>query len=133
MKKLSKLDTFLILLIGAGFLYYLYIKGYIFANFENLSPKEIYQFIRKEDVIILDVRTPEEAETEGKIPASILIPLDSLRNNIKKLDKDKKIIVYCRSGNRSVSAARVLSSLGFKVYNMKGGINSWKSEGLPIE
>ncbi|WP_293447507.1 rhodanese-like domain-containing protein [Persephonella sp.] len=135
MKKISPSNIILFLLLGAGFLYYLYIKGLIFANFDNLNPKDAYTLLQKEKdrIILLDVRTPEEVKTDGKIPGSVLIPLDQLPNKIDRLDKNKKIFVYCRSGTRSVSASRLLSSLGFKVYNIKGGINSWKSEGLPVE
>ena len=135
MKKISPSNIILILLLGAGFLYYLYIKGLIFANFDNLDPKDAYTLLQKERdrIILLDVRTSEEVKTDGKIPGSVLIPLDQLPNKIDKLDKNKKILVYCRSGTRSVSASRLLSSLGFKVYNIKGGINGWKSENLPVE
>ncbi|WP_456392334.1 rhodanese-like domain-containing protein [Persephonella sp.] len=134
MKKLSPSNLVFILLIGAGFLYYLYLKGYIFANFTNLDPKQAYQLLEKEkdQIILVDVRTPEEVKTDGKIPGSILIPLDELPNKIDRLEKDKKILVYCRSGMRSVSASRLLSSLGYKVYNIQGGINTWKAEGLPV-
>ncbi len=125
---------FLILL---AVLFFLYQKGYILANFENLSPKEAYSLLKqkKEEFVILDVRTPQEVMEDGKIPGSILIPVDTLGNNIEKLEKfkNKKILVYCRSGNRSVAASRILSSLGFKVYNLRGGINAWKEEGLPLE
>ena len=117
--------------------FFLYQKGYILANFENLSPEEAYKMIKEEkkDVVILDVRTPQEVKQDGKIPNSILIPVSKLAENIDRLKKyrDKKIIVYCRSGNRSVAASRLLSSLGFKVYNLKGGINRWKEEGLPVK
>ena len=135
MKKVSLSNIAFIVVIAAGFLYYLYLKGYIFANFENLEPKEAYQLLQKEKdkIVLLDVRNPEEIKTDGKIPGSILIPLGTLAQNIDKLDKNKKIMVYCHSGMRSVSAARMLSSVGFKVLNIKGGILSWKSEGLPVE
>ncbi len=117
--------------------FFLYQKGYILANFENLSPEEAYKMIKKEkkNVVILDVRTPQEVKQDGKIPNSILIPVNKLAENIDRLKKyrDKKIIVYCRGGNRSVAASRLLSSLGFKVYNLKGGINRWKEEGLPVK
>ncbi len=135
MKKVSLSNIAFIVVIAAGFLYYLYLKGYIFANFENLEPKEAYQLLQKEKdkIVLLDVRNPEEIKTDGKIPGSILIPLGTLAQNIDKLDKNKKIMVYCHSGMRSVSAARLLSSVGFKVLNIKGGILNWKSEGLPIK
>ncbi len=135
MKKVSLSNIAFIVVIAAGFLYYLYLKGYIFANFENLEPKEAYQLLQKEKdkIVLVDVRNPEEIKTDGKIPGSILIPLGTLAQNIDKLDKNKKIMVYCHSGMRSVSAARLLSSVGFKVLNIKGGILNWKSEGLPVE
>jgi len=135
MKRIRPSNLVLVLLIGAGFLYYLYSKGYIFANFTNLDPEQAYHILEMEKnaIILVDVRTPEEVETDGRISGSILIPLDELPNRIDKLSRDKKIFVYCRSGMRSASASRFLSSLGYKVYNIKGGIEGWKAEGLPIE
>ncbi len=134
--KISKFD----IALGAGVflfvIYFLYMKGYIFANFEKVSPRKAYEMIKNDkDIIVLDVRTEEEYKNDGHIKGSILIPLNELRNRINELKKykDKKIIVYCRSGNRSVVASRLLSNLGFKVYNMNGGIIAWKEEGLPIE
>ncbi len=131
----SNIITFV--LVAAAAFYFLYQKGYILANFEHLDPKEAYQQLKKDrkNIILLDVRTPEEVKTDGKIPNSILIPLNKLADNIDKLKKykDKKIFVYCRSGNRSVAASRILSSLGFNVYNIKGGINAWKEAGLPVK
>ncbi len=122
----------------AAVIFYLYQKGIIFADFENITPEEAYSMIKKDkkDVVIIDVRTPPEVKSEGKIPNSILIPLGTLSRQIDKLKnyKDKKIIVYCRSGNRSVSAARILKSLGFdNVYNLKGGIINWKKHNLPVK
>jgi rhodanese-related sulfurtransferase len=130
----SNLLTGFLLLFAV--LFYLYQKGYILANFESISPREAYALLKKEDdIILLDVRSPQEVIHDGKIKGSILIPLDQLAQNIDKLKKyrDKKIFVYCRSGNRSVSASRLLSSLGFKVFNIRGGINEWKEEGLPVQ
>ena len=132
---ISNIVTFL--LVAAAIFYFLYQKGYILANFEHLDPKEAYNLMKKEkkNVVILDVRTPQEVKTDGKIPNSILIPLQELAKKVDTLKKykDKKILIYCRSGNRSVAAARILSSLGFNVYNIKGGINAWKEAGLPTK
>jgi len=49
------------------------------------------------------------------------------------LDKSKTILIYCRSGNRSVAGARLLSENGFTVVNMNGGLLEWESEKLPVE
>ncbi len=136
MKKHINFSNILTLALSLGaILFFLYQKGYIFANFEHISPKEAFKLLDNKDTVFLDVRTYQEIKEEGKIPGSIHIPLDMLAQKIDMLKqyKDKKIVVYCRSGNRSVSASRLLSSLGFNVYNMQGGINEWKEEGLPVQ
>lgn len=79
-------------------------------------------FNDQENVVIIDVRTNEEYK-EGHIKNSINIPVD----NIEKINyrKDTKIILYCRSGNRSNQAALKLKNLGYEnIYDM-GGINYW--------
>lgn len=134
--KFSKFDIALGIGLILFVLYFLYIKGYIFANFERISPEEAYKWLNKDkNVVVLDVRTYEEYKNDGHIKGAILIPLNQLKDKIDELKqyKDKKIIVYCRSGNRSVMASRILSNLGFKVFNMDGGIIAWKEKGLPIE
>lgn len=74
----------------------------------------------KKDAILLDVREVDEF-LEGSINGFINIPLDSLRDNIEKLDKTKPIYVHCYSGQRSYIACRILSGNGFKCYNISGG------------
>jgi rhodanese-related sulfurtransferase len=135
---ISKFDIVLTVLLILGLVYYLYIKGYIFVNFENVSPKEAYKMLQeqKDKIVLIDVRTPQEYKEDGHIKGAILIPVDQLHEKVDELRKyknDKILMVYCRSGNRSVLASRFLSGLGFKVYNIKGGINKWKEEGLPVE
>jgi len=79
--------------------------------------------------ILLDVRTPAEHK-EIRIPGSLLIPVDELPNRLSELPKDpaRPIVVYCRSGNRSATAAAILVKAGFPaVYDM-GGINAWPYE-----
>lgn len=86
--------------------------------------------------MLLDVRTPAEYKEDGHIPNSILIPVQVLPQYIKDIEKfkDKKILVYCRSGNRSAVASKFLEQNGFKqVYNLKDGIIGWKKAGLPVE
>ena len=114
----------------------LLVVGISFA-YENLDSKSFYKMIQQEkNIVILDVRTPEEYDKDGHIPNSILIPVQVLPQYIKDLEKfkDKKILVYCRSGNRSSVASKFLEQNGFKnVYNLKYGIIDWKKEGLPVE
>jgi rhodanese-related sulfurtransferase len=84
-------------------------------------------------VVLLDVRTPREFES-GHIANALLIPVHELEQRIGELEKyrDKSIIAYCRSGNRSGTAAQVLGKHGFNAFNMEGGIIKWRSEHLPL-
>lgn len=84
------------------------------------------------NVMLLDVRMPEEIKTDGKIANSLLIPLDSLSHNLNRLDKSKEIIVYCHTGNRSIEAVKFLRSRGFNAINMLGGIEAWKRKHLNV-
>ncbi|MCK8817568.1 CoA-disulfide reductase [Natroniella sulfidigena] len=79
-----------------------------------------------DDTILLDVREEIEAQV-GKIEGSINIPLNSLRERIEELDKDKEIIVYCAVGLRGYIASRILTQHGFsKVKNLSGGYKLYK-------
>ncbi len=134
MKNLSNILFWII--VPLTLIYIPYQKGYIFNNFENISTKDAYeQLLVDTNITVLDVRTKEEIKSDGKIKASILIPVQLLKENLELLEKfkDKKIYIYCKTGNRSVTASRILSSAGFKAYNIQGGIKNWKKEQLPIE
>lgn len=120
--------------IAAIATYLAYAKGWILTDFESISPKQAYTLMKNEsNVILLDVRTPEEFSSEH-IEGAILIPVQKLSENLSKLDnaKEKKIIVYCHSGTRSVAASRILVKNGFTPLNVTGGISEWKSEGLSV-
>ncbi|MFA5676293.1 MAG: DsrE/DsrF/DrsH-like family protein, partial [Christensenellales bacterium] len=74
----------------------------------------------------LDVRTAAEYDM-GAIPDSINIPVDSIRESLDKLDKDKTYIIYCAVGIRSYIAARILKQNGFdKVFNLAGGYTTYR-------
>jgi len=105
-------------------IYFSYTKGWILTDFKFITPQQAQVLIEKdENVTLLDVRTPEEYKT-GHIRGATLIPLSKLEANLDKLktDKYKKIIVYCRSGSRSVAASRVLRAHGFTPLNVKTGM-----------
>jgi phage shock protein E len=83
-------------------------------------PKTDYKHLIQNGAIIIDVRTKGEYEN-GHIKGSLNIPLDSLRNNLSKIKKDKCVITCCASGMRSASAKGILKSNGFaEVYNGGG-------------
>jgi rhodanese-related sulfurtransferase len=80
------------------------------------------------DVILLDVRTPEEFQA-SRLEGAMLINIGdraTFLSKIKELDKAKKILVYCRSGNRSMTAANLLVENGFtEIYELRNGILGW--------
>jgi rhodanese-related sulfurtransferase len=81
------------------------------------------------EYLLLDVRTQEEYD-EGHIEGSTLIPVGELGDRLDEISnyKDKKVLVYCRSGNRSVTASNILINNGFtQVHNLLGGIGAWNS------
>lgn len=127
-------NLFYWVLIAGTLTFILYQKGYIAANFESIDAKQAHSFSSDNNTTLLDVRTKEELITDGMIAGAIHIPLDRLKIDLEKLSlyKGQKIVVYCRSGNRSVSASRFISDAGYKAYNMRGGILSWKGENLPL-
>ncbi|HAC15542.1 MAG TPA: hypothetical protein DCE78_06305 [Bacteroidetes bacterium] len=82
------------------------------------------------DVIIMDVRSEGEYNG-GHIPGAILVDVTKgdFREKISGLDKNKPVLVYCRSGNRSVTASKILSKEGFgTVLNLRRGMLEWDGE-----
>lgn len=122
---MKKITNILYWIAMAGLLFWFaYSKGWILANFESIDAKTAITLLENDDnVSLLDVRTIQEYK-EGHLRDATLIPVDALGKNLGMLkqDKNKKIIVYCRTGSRSVSASRILSDNGFTPLNVKGGI-----------
>lgn len=76
-------------------------------------------------VLLLDVRTAEEYAA-GRIPGSTLAPYDQLASSFSEADKNRPIVVYCRSGNRSGIAMKTLRSMGYVNLSDFGAISNWK-------
>lgn len=97
-----------------------------------ISVSEAYE-LYQDDVFVLDVRTFEEYQA-GHIPGATLIPLDQLSTRYAELPQDETIVVYCRSGNRSLEAVYFLDSVGFnRVHSMDRGFNNWIAKGYEVE
>ena len=82
---------------------------------------------------LLDVRTPDEWN-KGIIENAQMINIysDDFQQQIEKLDKEKPVAVYCKSGGRSGKAMGMMKKMGFKeVYNLKGGMDGWKRSAKP--
>ena len=95
----------------------------------TITSQEAQRMMTTDDVIIVDVRTKEEF-MQGHIDGAILMPIQTLADTAAQElgDKHQIILVYCRSGNRSKQAARLLMDMGYlHVYDF-GGINTWDGE-----
>jgi rhodanese-related sulfurtransferase len=87
----------------------------------------------EQGAFMLDVREPDEWDA-FHIPGATLIPLGQLAARVDELPRDQRIIVVCRSGNRSSQGRDTLLAAGFSdVTSMTGGVTAWSSAGYPIE
>ena len=103
-------------------------------SIDTLAPQAFIKQAKADTTaFILDVRTPEEYKEEHLAGAQQLDFLNSeaFDAGIKLLDKSHTYYVYCRSGKRSHHACMKMQKLGFKVFDMEGGILNWKKLGMP--
>jgi rhodanese-related sulfurtransferase len=98
---------------------------------ENITPEEVRERMQKgESLNLVDVREPQE-NADFNIGGQ-LVPLGNIRNmQVEELEnlKEKEVIMYCRSGNRSGQAAMILETMGFQnVKNLSGGMLAWEEK-----
>lgn len=96
-------------------------------------PEQAHALVDTEDVVVLDVRTPEEYAA-GHIDGAVLVDFqaDDFADQIDALDRDTPYVLYCRSGNRSAQARDLMDELGFRdVTDVAGGFQAWLAAGLP--
>ena len=107
----------------------------ISSNAVNVSTPDAYALMEsRPDMVIIDVRTPQEYQA-GHLDGAINLDYYSsgFLDRLKALDKNSTYIVYCRKGIRGGIALVMMRSLGFKkVYNILGGIALWAEEGRPM-
>lgn len=95
---------------------------------KEITPSEVEHQLSNGKVLnIIDVRETEEV-AEGKIPGAVNIPLGLVEYRKQDLDKSKEYIMVCRSGGRSGRATEYLSSQGYNVINMTGGMLAWEGK-----
>ena len=107
------------------------------GGYPDLSPAEARELVVKRSgdprFVLLDVRTPKEFQAE-RIAGAVMVDYNSpsFRDEIGKFDRGKTYLVYCRTGNRTNGAARVMREFGFaNVVLFPGGITKWKESGFP--
>jgi rhodanese-related sulfurtransferase len=97
----------------------------------EISVDEAYQMYQS-GTFVLDVRTQEEWD-EYHVPNTTLIPLDELPNRVSEVPQGQKIVVICRSGNRSDDGRDILRQAGYDATSVTGGVKEWYAKGYPIE
>ena len=127
MKRIVMIFIFLLLLLtGCG-------GNAADGSYHQITQEEAKEMMDTQEVIILDVREQDEYDS-GHIPGAVLLPVGTINEDTAAEvipEKDSTVLVYCRSGNRSKTAAAALASLGYtKIYEF-GGINTWRYETEP--
>jgi len=102
------------------------------SSSEDLSPQEVAQLVRDGDAQLVDVREPYEHEA-GRIAGTLHIELERLGAEAGSVDRERPVVFYCRSGNRSAFAAEMFRGAGYDARNLDGGLEAWVAAGLPIE
>jgi len=140
-QKLTYLASFMVVLIAI--MIFASRTGDSPAGIQNVTVEEAKKMVEQEDVFVLDVRTPSEFNS-SHIEGATLIPVtnafgsslsqnDLLEARVDEVPKNKKILVYCKSGHRGASASKILVNAGYsQVYNMEGGFNAWTGAGNPV-
>lgn len=107
------------------------------ADVPRLDPEEAAARVESGEAVLIDVREPEEWEETGVVATAHLLPLSDLRGPREQWraflerHRDKELILYCRSGNRSGQAAAILAEEGFRVANA-GGLKDWIAAGQAV-
>ncbi|MFP5471821.1 MAG: rhodanese-like domain-containing protein [Bacteroidia bacterium] len=103
-------------------------------SYKNVDVNKAQEIISSaENVVVLDVRTPQEF-SEGHMENAVNIDIYSsdFEAQLAQLDKSKTYVVVCRSGGRSAKASDKMTSMGFEsVNNMEGGFTAWAGAGKP--
>ncbi len=101
--------------------------------FERIDVQRAKQLI-DEGVTLIDVREPKEITQDGKISGSELVPLNSFLSHPRQHLRNDNVVFYCKVGQRSAIACEMAAAVGLtKLYNLEGGIEAWKKQGLPVE
>lgn len=96
-------------------------------DIETISAKDVEKFIGHNDVLIVDLRLYYDYR-KGHIPSAVNIPFEQLDQHRVIFNKYRQIVLYCERGNISLLAARKLSSQGYSIINICGGIHSYRGK-----
>ena len=99
----------------------------------HLTPDELHPLLNDPSLLLIDIRNDHEL-VSGVLPGALHVPLGHLTSVFDQLPQNKKLVFYCRSGVRSISAGEFALAKGYAdVSHLAGGILAWASAGLPIQ
>lgn len=105
------------------------------TNIRNISPQQAHEWLSSGEAVLVDVREPDEFKAEH-IACAVSLPLSNICNTLKQMHipEGRKIIFQCLRGKRGEQACAIVPTMNatYDVYNIHGGIDAWKNEGLPI-
>jgi rhodanese-related sulfurtransferase len=105
------------------------------SRLRSVEVSEFAEGVSTPDVKLIDIRTAEEF-AQGRLAGAENIDFyktESFRQSLEKLDKNAKYMVYCRSGNRSGQALKIMDELGFRdVMELRGGLVAWQNAGKQV-
>lgn len=102
------------------------------AAVQDITPKDALPKTQAAYAQFVDVRTAAEYNA-GHADRAVNIPLDTIEQNLDRIEKNEPVYVICETGRRSKEASDVLAKNGYTmVYNVTGGTSQWRSEGLPM-
>jgi rhodanese-related sulfurtransferase len=101
---------------------------------KNIDAKTLKKWLDSGEAVLIDVREQAEYDAES-IPGSVLKPLSTISISNLPEAKGKKIVLHCKAGKRGGSACEKLlaEDPGLELYNLEGGITSWREEGNPVK
>ena len=102
------------------------------AAVDEIGPDQLNELLEAGDVQLVDVRTQHEWEA-GHIAGAVHVELSELTAKAEKLDRDRRLVFYCRGGNRSGMAAQAFAEAGYPAAKLSGGISAWAEDGLALE
>lgn len=102
------------------------------GSYWDITPTQLMLMLENKDFLLVNVHIPYEGEIRD---TDLFVPYNEIEANLSKFPHDKaaKIVLYCRSGSMSATAARALVNLGFtNVWNVDGGMIEWEKQGYDL-